>query len=100
MNALRADQFPGDGRYIGYCTRCGADIFNGPRHRCSKPIHHHALNLIVAAKALVKAEHAYRASTVGTFRHATAARERDEKFDTLVRAIAEHNAASIVADKS
>lgn len=90
----------GDGRHIGYCTRCGADVFNGPRHRCPKAIDRRAFDLIVAAKQFAEAEQAYRASTFGTLLRLRLNNDRTTRFDMLVRLIDEHNATSTISPET
>jgi hypothetical protein len=81
---------PGDGRHIGYCTRCGADVFNGPRHRCPPKISRRAYDLIVAAKQYVEAVENLRACSNGTLIHKQCETSEQTSFDALKEAIAAH----------
>lgn len=60
---------PNDGRHIGWCTQCGADVFNGKRHRCPKGIPRRALAVIIAAKSYVEAITCLRAASNGSLLH-------------------------------
>jgi hypothetical protein len=55
---------PGDGRHVGYCNTCGADTFDGIRHRCPPKIDERTLGIIIAAKEYVWARRALRSTTI------------------------------------
>lgn len=84
------DKGPNDGRCVGYCTRCGGDVFNPPkhRHRCPRKIHSHAFDVIRAAKQYRDARVALRCATLGTLNHARLEKEEAGKFEALVAAVA------------
>jgi hypothetical protein len=81
---------PGDGRLVGYCTTCGADVFNGPRHRCPPKISRRAYELIVAAKLYVEAVENLAASSTGTLIHRRCEALERARFKNLKEAIAMH----------
>lgn len=93
---LLRERRQGDGSHIGYCTTCGADTFNGPRHRCPNKITERALVLIMAAKQLLEAQRELQASSIGTLGNARALKHRDAMFDALEAAIKAHNAEATV----
>lgn len=89
---------PGDGRLIGYCTTCGADVFNGPRHRCPRKIERRAFDLIVAVKQYVEAADALAASSNGTLMQRKCEQTERDRFVALKEAIAAHQEGATLND--
>jgi hypothetical protein len=81
---------PNDGRLIGYCCTCGADIFNGKRHRCPKRIPRRALAVIIAAKAYVEAIDSLRAASNGSLLHRRCADIEQGRLAELKAALTAH----------
>lgn len=92
MSLIQA-HYVGDGRLIGWCTTCGADIFNttSGRHRCPKKIETRALALILAAKRYVLAKQELQASSLGTPTHRRKQAIEGKAFAELEAAIQTHN---------
>lgn len=56
----------GDGHYHGWCNSCGADVFDGIRHRCPPKIGARINVVLHSAKAFRDAHSAVMCSSAGT----------------------------------
>jgi predicted ATP-dependent serine protease len=81
---------PNDGQHVGYCTRCGADIFNGKLHRCPKGIPSRVLAVIIAAKSYVEAIEALRCASNGSLLHRRWIGIEQERLAELKAALSAH----------